>query len=160
MDQETYKINPLLPIVGVVGFVFWTYLWLYNIGVTSWKPFPWSKDPYLFGTWGEIVFLVLLHAGSLMLIWTIRLKVTFDRTGVWYKGLVRSFCMRWEDIVLVNVYHRGTTVHLWTKQRHLEIPIIYMRQGDFKEYDWHVRQREQSGCRGQRVSATLLADTH
>ncbi len=132
MSHKEYKVTISLPLFGIGGVVFFTYVILYTADVVPWKVFPRMKDISIADDNGEFGLLVFFDVVCLFLIWAGRLKVTLDETGIMYKGVLHSLHMRWTDITRANVDPRGRTIELWTKRKHLSIPTMIFTQSDLR----------------------------
>ena len=132
MNQKDYRIVTFVPVVGIGGSLFFTYVILHAIGVVPWKVFPRMKDFNPVDDPGAIPLFVLLGVGCLFLVWTLLLKVTVDETGIWYRGLLCSVRLRWADIIRVNNHPRGSSIHLWTERKHLAISTMFLHQSDLR----------------------------
>ena len=130
MNAKVYRIGVFVPVLGIGGLLFFAYIALYWSGVIAWKISPRMKELSFEDDPGLVCIAVLLCAGCLLLVWTVRLKVTLDETEISYRGVMRSVRMRWADITRVNNHLRGGSIHLWANQRHLQIPTMFFPQSD------------------------------
>ena len=141
-DVKTYRIQFVVPCIGVVGLLFWLYVILYATEVINWVLFSKVGDFRLRITdGGTIVFLLLMVATCVAAVFSSRIRFTLDTDGVVYRGCFRTVRLLWRDVTRMTYAPRGVDICLWTKRD-------YVRFGRYLS-----RGRDLLGTVRERVSA-------
>ncbi len=99
--SRTFRLHFAIPIIGILGLAFWTYVIAYATGVTSVKLFPkvqefdWSRPPV---RWTSLSMVLI----SCTPLWLNRLRVILTDDGLTYRGCFRSLALRWSDVTEVR----------------------------------------------------------
>lgn len=114
-DVKTYRIELVVPCIGVVGLLFLTYVGLYGAGIIDWKLFPKVDDFRPIDRHGP-GYLAVFSAMALYLLSSARIKVTVDSAGVVYRGCFRTVRLLWRDVTRMTYSPHGVDICLWTKR--------------------------------------------
>ena len=124
-DVKIFRIQLVVPGIGVVGLLFWLYVILYATEVINWVLFSMVDDFRLRITdGGTIVFLLLMVAMCVVAVFSSRIRVTLDTDGVVYRGCFRTVRLLWRDVTRMTYSPRGVDICLWAGQD-------YVRFGQF-----------------------------
>jgi hypothetical protein len=129
--MKTYRIEPFVPCIGVLGLLFWLYVILYAAEVINWVLFSKVGDFRLrFADGGTIVFLLLMVAMCVVAVISSRIKVTLDTDGVVYRGCFRTVRLLWRDVTRMTYAPRGVDICLWTKRDYVRFGQYLSRGRD------------------------------
>ena len=127
-DVKTYRIQLVVPCIGVVGLMFLTYVGLYGAGIIDWKLFP-KVEGFRPLDRGAIGYIVIAGMG-LYLLTSARIRVTLDTDGVVYRGCFRTVRLLWRDVTRMTYAPRGVDICLWTKRDYVRFGQYLSRGRD------------------------------
>lgn len=132
MKSRQYRVVLAIPVLGLLGIVFWGYVVLYATGVIEWKLFS-KVETFELQDKAILFFHALFFAGCIFLVGLGRVKVNITNEGINYHGIVRSRYIRWSEVKRLTPAGPRRSVHVWSETRNIEIPDMFRHQKELRD---------------------------